>query len=428
MRSRSFGVRRVIPVAVAFAFALASTIAAGCGLDATGERAGYEPLDEDGGGNPSGNGGRGGANVDGPSTDGDDGPNTGDGSPGLDAEGNRPDAGVPFAPSNIGPTSYRLDGSDFSIGLVTTTVIDTTNLTIDGATSPTFVADGNIAVWSLHEVDISGTLEVKGTRALAIVASGAVNLTGSIEAYASSSTAGPGGAPPTGGGKGADGLVSGDLGSGGGGAGHATVGAAGATRAMSAGGAGGTAVNPTSALVGGAGGGNGGGFDKNGCSGKGSAGAGGGAVQISALGSITFGFPASIDVHGGGGLGGCSKGKGGGGGGAGGTIVLESVGALTIPSNTTLGATGGAGGAGGGDILDGADGQDGRLSASAVASGGFGSQTGGGNGGNVGNPPTIGVSGGGGGGGGAMGRIVLRARGNLSSGGSLAGEITTSTF
>ncbi|AKU93706.1 hypothetical protein AKJ09_00370 [Labilithrix luteola] len=424
MRSSSWG--RLL-AALAVPAVSVGALALGCGLDAVGERGAHgdsDPFGEDGGANLPG---KGGSHVDAPSTD--DGGNPGDGSPGVDAEGQRPDAGVPFSPSNIGPTSYRLDGPDLSVAFVAKVVVDTTNLTVDGVTSPNLVADGDIAVWSLHTVDISGTLQVKGKRALAIVASNAVTMSGSIAAYAEGATPGPGGAVPSSGtGKGADGLASGDSGSGGGGAGHATTGAAGSTRLMSAGGTGGASANAANALVGGAGGGNGGGFDKNQCKGQGSGGAGGGAIQISAMGAITFGFPASIDVHGGGALGGCSKSKGGGGGGAGGTIVLESVGSITLPSSTSLGATGGGGGAGGGDLLDGYDGDDGKLGPSAVAFGGLGSQTGGGNGGNVGNPPTIGVSGGGGGGGGAMGRIVLRARGNVSNAGNIAGELTTSTF
>ncbi|MFT3714215.1 MAG: hypothetical protein QM817_41660 [Archangium sp.] len=151
-------------------------------------------------------------------------------------------------------------------------------------------------------------------------------------------------------------------------------------------------------------------------------GRGGGAVQISAGSTITFGSLGSVQANGQGGQGGNSGQRtGGGGGGSGGAILLEGT-TLTMGPISVLAANGGAGAEGSGGQLNGGDGQDGPVSAAQATCNSTGTGCGG-NGGDgasrmggsanglapfgancASNPP-------GGGGGGGVGRIRL----NLTS-------------
>ena len=161
-----------------------------------------------------------------------------------------------------------------------------------------------------------------------------------------------------------------------------------------------------------------------GLAGTGGGGAGGGAVYLLSGGKLTI--MGSINVSGGGGLGGVdgadeSPYGGGGGGGSGGLIVLYGASSIATSTTTTLVANGGGGGGGaaaGGDpqIANGRDGNDPLVTAPTTpAAGGAAGTSGGGNGGAGGSgypaaaAATGGIAGdmnsGGGGGGGGKGYI-----------------------
>jgi len=103
----------------------------------------------------------------------------------------------------------------------------------------------------------------------------------------------------------------------------------------------------------------------------GDGGAGGGAVQVSARGTLTV--VGTITAGGGGGLGGSGDEDGGGGGGSGGAILLEAGDAVSVTGSLRAHGGGGGGGSGTGSD-DGADGGDGGAGA---ASGGLGGDAGG---------------------------------------------------
>jgi len=138
-------------------------------------------------------------------------------------------------------------------------------------------------------------------------------------------------------------------------------------------------------------------------------GAGGGAVQLTARGSITVG--GRILAGGAGGTGGLSSlATGGGGGGSGGFIGLD---APTVTVTGTLAANGGGGGEGSNRSTTGGDGQDGRADDMRATGGaGVGAQsTDGGDGGagtmHDGASVTDVDNGGGGGGGGGTGFVLI---------------------
>ncbi len=165
------------------------------------------------------------------------------------------------------------------------------------------------------------------THALAILADGNVNIEGMLDVGGDHSTPGPG-ALQTGTGVGGTGAASG-VGAGGGG--HGSPGGLGGSATPSPGGAAG-AVNGMLTVVPLQGGSPGGGMF---------AGAGGGAVQITACGLVNV--SGTISAVGGGGLFG-DTGRGGLGGGAGGAILLEGE---LVTVTGTLSSNGGGGGGGG---------------------------------------------------------------------------------
>lgn len=367
----------------------------------------------------------------------------------VDAEGDRPDAGVAFVPSHLQPV-YSLTAPNVTIA--TDSVLDTTARTITiGSGAPTpltnLIHSGELAVWSVgsFKLDIAVRLTLKGTRALVIVASKDVTLDGHVAAFGDKDAPGVGGAAAaSGAGKGANGAKpnSGDA-SGGGGAGHATAGGAGGTKGAAPGGAAGAAVNANDALLaGGSGGGHGGGFGSAICSDatRGRGGVGGGAIQISAVGKIVLSGTGGIDVGGGGGAGGCKDNgtdryRGGGGGGAGGLVVFESVGGIQIDLGAQIAASGGAGGEGGTSNKMGGDGQSGPFPAAVAQGGNLNSGGRGGNGGtgagSTATTPEPGVANdSAGGGGGSAGRVFLGTRGpaQLVVNGSIAALRTDFTF
>ncbi len=341
---------------------------------------------------------------------------------GRDAESAPPDAAVAFAPSHI-HSGYSLAADPVTIDVPT--VVDTTALTImreagPAVVSPNMVASDGVAVWSVGSLTTNAMLTVTGDRPLVIVSRDDVVIQALVQVSASGGRPGAGGsAPATGSGRGLDGAKSGDNAAGGGGAGHGTAGGKGGNQSPASGGVAGPATNATGVLTGGSGGGHGGGFDATRCAGHGRGGAGGGALQISAIGKIII-RAGGIAAGGGGGDGGCKndgedKYTGGGGGGAGGLLFLESVEGIDLVEGATLAASGGAGGEGGDAVKFGDPGDDGPY---PVDTAGGGSGATGGNGGDGGNAalglsPEAGRNGGdsAGGGGGATGRLFLRTRG-----------------
>lgn len=264
-----------------------------------------------------------------------------------------------LAPSN--GLAGQLDQAD-NAGPVTLTgpvVIDTTAQTVtDNGTAvvvqSAVVTGGPVDIFVIRASSFtSGAISVRGTRALAIVAAGDVTLTGVLSVSADFQVAGPGAivtAQPC---KGAIGNHVGTGYSGGGGGGFGTAGGAGGVGGSAAGGAGGmVAGDPTLVpLRGGCGGGlfpgTEGTLPENS-----HPGAGGGAVQISARGTVRLTPGAFVAANGGGakgytgsnnifciidGL--CDAGSGGGSGGA----ILIEAGSLAIDPTGGLVANGGSG-------------------------------------------------------------------------------------
>lgn len=347
----------------------------------------------------------------------------------ADAEAGSPDAGLVFAPSHVGATSYDVTAPDFAVSFPVPVEIDTTALTIKvgkdaAASSPRLVASGSIAVWSVGALAVDDRLTIKGSRPLAIVAMRDVSIDALVTAAAKGIQPGAGGAgPATGPSSGAAGASSGSNYSGGGGAGHAQIGGAGGEKGGQAGGAGGALSNAGGVLLlGGSGGGYGGGFvSASTCNGAAIGGAGGGALQISSAGKITIGTTGAIAVGGGGGRGGCRDSgsnqiTGGGGGGAGGLVYLEAIGEIRVLG--LIDARGGGGGEGGSSNGTGRAGGEPNLGApQSPASGGSGGNGGNGGGGGVASAvPGAGATGdSAGGGGGGAGRVVFRTRGSAPS-------------
>jgi hypothetical protein len=328
-----------------------------------------------------------------------------------------------FVPSNVATTDVQEGASSLS----GPHDIDTENLRIDGQLPPpgvVFIAEaGNdsLAVLSVRDFTVSTDVLVHGRRALVVIAVGDARLTAVMHAEAVKRSPGPGGSF-TGMGHGGDGKSNGAADSGGGGAGHGAVGAGGGASDAASDGEGGLGgPSYPSSLSGGSGGGTGAGVSSTvvqPCPSGGGyslGGAGGGALQITAKGTIDITASGGIDAGGGGGRGGCQESaSAGGGGGSGGTIWLE---APTMRVLGKLAANGGAGGSGGRNAFlmsaDGRDGDDATLDLTPAAGGvsrGDGSGAGGAGGvrGSVATPGQKSTNGGGGGG--AVGHIRLRTR------------------
>jgi len=279
-----------------------------------------------------------------------------------------------------------------------------------------------LAILEVGDLTVTGTLLVRGTRPLVIIARGSITVTGAIDGSAVKGVPGAGGydpkAGPGKGGNGADDAASFDD-SGGGGGGFGTAGSEGqASGPTAAGSAGASYGMDLLRLEGGSGGG-----DMSPSCPNNVAGAGGGAIQLYARGAITI--DGVVMVNGGGGDGGlvCPSlglGTSGAGGGSGGAIYVQ---AASVTGSGLLLAQGGAGG-GGSDFNNSTPGGDGANGSAMIAAalGGTGPGTGiggevnaGANGGFRDAPPSTHVAlsganfGNGGGGGGGVGRIVIRA-------------------
>jgi hypothetical protein len=242
------------------------------------------------------------------------------------------------------------------------------------------------------------TLRIKGSRAVALVATKDAKIDGVVSVSAVGVTAGPGVARSGAGtgGTATSGTVSQTLldNAAGGGGGHGTPGAAGGTAML-------TCSGGNCTLTGGAGGGT---YSnqqivplQGGSSGglnsvvnttpKDAAGGGGGALQLIACRSLTLGANSVIEANGGGGSGGTfvqatgsgmgagARGDtlgGGAGGGSGGAILIQAR-ALSVKDGAIIVANGGGGGSGAGidgnTRANGMPGADGQRSTKAAAGG-----------------------------------------------------------
>jgi hypothetical protein len=146
---------------------------------------------------------------------------------------------------------------------------------------------------------------------------------------------------------------------------------------------------------------------------------GGGAVQISAAGTITV--AGGIFTNGAGGSGGALS-SGGAGGGSGGAILLEAR-TIDLAATAVVTANGGGGGEGGDSDNLGLRGEDGKQG-TAVAEGGerIGGFGGSGGDGGAEDPPGNGLLGGegGGGGGGSSGQLLFRGECDLDESAQLS--------
>ena len=361
-----------------------------------------------------------------------------------------------LVPSNNIPQSFLSSGLDSftpKTGDKVTINTDTDKITGSSAlpatmTAPQSSPGKSIKVMAFREIHIpkGATVQVFGSKPLALVASGFIKIEGVIEAMGGQVEAGPGGGQGAtntlagqGSGVGANGVYKKHalppyftiyITSGGGGGGHGAVGGKGGDGQYSAvtilGGAGGKtngslALTP---LIGGSGGGRGG---TNSTGGGNSGGGGGGAIQIVSrtlisLGSSTGG--GGINVSGGGGGASNLTYQGGGGGGSGGGILLEAP-TVTIMAGAVLAANGGGGAGGSGSKTGALPGEVGTLSSKLSGYGTPSSNGGNGGYGGAGNTPA-GIDGspkiaaGGGGGGAGIVRINTKS-GKATVGGTISG-------
>ena len=265
---------------------------------------------------------------------------------------------------------------DTTAGTVTSTSCNLCTLDVTNNVTQTTAGGPSVMVVRLKGLTVSNNHVVKvvGNKPVVFLVAGnvVVDSGGKIDADAAAGTAGAGGNVSCGSSTGGAGTGSSGLnGSGGGGGGFGTNGGAGGSDGPAVGAAGvarGTAA--LTPLMGGCGGGTGGGYT---CT----PGAGGGAVEISASGTLTVTATGIVSANGGVGANGCGNDAGGAGGGSGGGILLV---APTVSTPGVVRANGGNGG-------------DGQASGSP----GVGSTSSGANGGNGGNGGGSGAGGGGGG-------------------------------
>jgi len=277
-------------------------------------------------------------------------------------------------------------------------------------------ADG-LCVVSAATINVNTTVHVKGSKPLVLVATGAIDITGKLDAASHRGATAPyttafvgAGANPTAAGA----CNAGDVPTNGGGGAGGTLTASGGNGGDSAtgggndGGVAGTAPTSIATLRGGCRAQDG----HNGTVGQG--GNGGGALYLIAM-SINIAGTGEINASGEAGHPGVSGGAGGGGGGSGGMIVLD---AMTIANIGVVYANGGGGAEGSGNTTPGAPGNEPTGAAAAGASldisnggsggaGGAAGATGGGTGQNVNGF-------GGGGGGGGVGLIKTFGSGALT--------------
>lgn len=358
-------------------------------------------------------------------------------------------------PSNGLPTNLLGSGTKKWQPTAKLVTINTTNgVFSDGTTVPhTFVkqtAPGPqimAIAFSSISIPIGTMVEVVGTNALALAASGSIEIKGILNGSAKATTPGPGGGEggsyfANAGGEGAGGkgceLKTGfsglyTLGGGGGGvhAGAAGAGGAGQLSTYTCPGGSPAAAYGKSKLeplTGGSGGGRGGTSATNNVA---EGGGGGGALMLISGTEIVIGDGINkvggINAGGGGGGASGSTYRGGGGGGAGGSILLEAP-KVTLHTGATLAVNGGGGGGGSGTNFGATAGQPGDMVANPSPGGSAG--TGGGAGGmgaggslKSGGLGSTAVAGGGGGGSAGIVRINTLS-GTATVNGSISGAMT----
>jgi len=348
------------------------------------------------------------------------------------------DGGFPYVPSNFDPVAIAGAGLPGPINLSCDAWFDST----DGGRgwcsgqpfpSVTVLAqDGgpDAVVLAMGGLDLSGSLTLLGTSPVILAVYGDATIGGTLSARSSTGQdagAGAGAASLCGV---LDGAPVAGVGSGGGGGGYGLPGGRGGDLIGGvAGGVAGPAVGNASLvpLRGGCPGGAGGRPNDTLATG-GAGGQGGGAVQLSASGTLVI--LGTVTASGAGGQGGredqtatsSQGGNGGGGGGSGGAVLLEGQDVRIGPA-VSLTANGGGGGEGGDGVAvtgtDGNPGADGPATASAGGAGGTGAVICAGSGGDGGSAASSAGNGGdvtyatggcaGGGGGGAAGRIRVNA-------------------
>jgi len=328
--------------------------------------------------------------------------------------------GVP-APVVIGSGSYTFDTG-------TAQLAGTSSSVLPGAIANQLSPGPPVRVVNATTLDIAAgaTITVSGLYPLVFVVHGDATIDGTVDVSAQlnglgASVPGPGGDDATqcGNGIGADGAASTGVGGGGGagGGGYGDTGGDGGDGQGAGHGAHGGHGNATgmpmiTPLRGGCRGGAGGAASTAAATAR--AGNGGGAIEVTASGTIAITGTLVASGTGGGTL--SLVNGGGGGGGAGGAIVLDGDSAQVM-STASLCANGGGGGEGDQTAGSSAAGSAGTCSATLVASGGSNDPDGGDGGSGGGLPATKGTNGaagangaGGGGGGGGVGRIRVRGR------------------
>ena len=294
-----------------------------------------------------------------------------------------------LVPSGGAVTTADLDSTALMEHTITSATINTDDGSISGLRTAgggivngiDYTQRGNVGVFRFNKLTINGIVNIRGTRAAAIVSINEITINGEIDVQGDCNgrNAGPGG------GSGGDGSQNGS-GSGGGGAGSGSnqcSGGGGGGNGGSGGDGGGRdnegdafGMPSIAQLVGGGGGGGGGDEDDGG-----DGGGGGGALQLVANKRIKINgaqpLAGGINAGGCGGRGGSCA---GGGGGAGGTILIEAP-VIEFASSALAVNGGGGGGGGGGDNTTGNNGERASLS-NAKANGGNGA-----NGTNGGGPP-----------------------------------------
>lgn len=281
-----------------------------------------------------------------------------------------------FAPSNVPADLLGSGTEDIEVGAGEVGRIDTNTCTSKRLDTRVVEQAGGLelCVYIVHnlEVDAGGTINVSGARPLVIVASGDIEIAGTIDVSAREGEPGPGGgAGGFGDALNGEGVANGTGGvhidpfddGGGGGGGLCGSGGAGGLGGTAAGGAGGSAViTELTPLIGGSGGGRGRGTVLSSGSLAGYGGAGGGALQLSARGTLRI-SGALLAGGGGGGAGrvgtmsSINWGSGGGAG-SGGAVLIEAVSVeVTASARIVVAAGGGGGGAANGrSASNGADG------------------------------------------------------------------------
>lgn len=106
-------------------------------------------------------------------------------------DGSMPDGPTSFVPLHVLPATLMPGAPDLLLGASPST-IDTSMLTIDGATSPYFVRQGGYAVLLAGAFEVQGPVVIKGTSPLIVAAMGRVTVMANIDLGATHAAAGPG--------------------------------------------------------------------------------------------------------------------------------------------------------------------------------------------------------------------------------------------